>query len=144
MNKFVYFLRRILLVGMLVILAACNQLPPIPAATETLGTEETLLPTSKTSPAGPKPSGTLASKATGTPTAQQLDIDEGALRGTIINFWHPWGGETGEIIEKLTGEFNLSNTWNIIVIPEYKGSFDDLSDDLHAAVGSREMPDLAV
>jgi multiple sugar transport system substrate-binding protein len=54
--------------------------------------------------------------ATATPTIPpHLSLVPGELKGTEVNFWHPWAGETASAVAAMVNDFNQSNEWGIKV-----------------------------
>ena len=113
--------------------------------------EVTLAPTTDGSTRGPVPTeleGTATisvSVPSGTPQqARQIDLEPADLRGTIIHFWYPWTGATGQVIRSLVDEFNLKNEWGIVVVPVAQGGLDGLDARLTAARKTGDTPDVVV
>jgi multiple sugar transport system substrate-binding protein len=75
-------------------------------------------------------------------TKINLEADE--LKGAIIEFWHPWSGETGEMLQTIVEEFNLTNEWGILVVPFFIGTFDQMDEQLSLAIEEGDAPDLAI
>lgn len=85
-----------------------------------------------------------ATIATSTPSSK-IAFAPSEMRGISLKFWHPWTGEEGEIIEKLTEEYNQSNEWRIQIEPKYQGNPDELSEQVSKAVNTTgQIPDLVV
>jgi multiple sugar transport system substrate-binding protein/sn-glycerol 3-phosphate transport system substrate-binding protein len=77
------------------------------------------------------PSSTIpAPLQTETPQVSSLDIQAEDLRGEMVRFWHPFPGASGQVMEDLVEQFNLTNPWGILVtsiaLPGY--------DALHSAL----------
>ena len=66
-------------------------------------------------------------------TAEITAMDEGALNGTTITFWHAMGGVNGEALDTLVKKFNEENEYGITVVAEYQGSYDDSINKLKSA-----------
>lgn len=78
-----------------------------------------------------------------TPTAHdKIDLSDQDLRGSVIHFWHAWNGGSGEVINQLVEEFNLTNRWGIVVVPVAHSSYDGLNADLDISLAQRKAPDL--
>lgn len=60
-------------------------------------------------------------------------MDESALNGTTITFWHAMGGVNGEALDTLVKKFNEENEYGITVVSEYQGSYDDSINKLKSA-----------
>lgn len=65
--------------------------------------------------------------------AEITAMDEGALNGTTITFWHAMGGVNGEALDNLVKKFNEENEYGITVVSEYQGSYDDSINKLKSA-----------
>ena len=65
--------------------------------------------------------------------AEITAMDEGALNGTTITFWHAMGGVNGEALDTLVKKFNEENEYGITVVSEYQGSYDDSINKLKSA-----------
>ncbi|HSF83322.1 MAG TPA: extracellular solute-binding protein [Anaerolineales bacterium] len=120
------------------LLAACNQ-----TTTPTLSpADPTLTPSpTRASPTRFTPRPMFVSTPTATP-ASNFDLEASDLQDVEIVFWHPWSDETGKIITELVNEFNRSNDWGIVVQAEYQGGYDELYENVNAALGSESGPDL--
>lgn len=64
---------------------------------------------------------------------QITSMDESALDGTTITFWHAMGGVNGEALDYLVQKFNEENEYGITVVSEYQGSYDDSITKLKSA-----------
>lgn len=69
-------------------------------------------------------------------------MDESALSGTTISFWHSMGGTNGEAVDYLVNKFNEENEYGITVVAEYQGSYDDSLTKLKSAQMGNSGPDL--
>jgi ABC-type glycerol-3-phosphate transport system substrate-binding protein len=121
-------------------MTACSQETPTSTETEVLNTATTTPSPSPSSTTRPK---TPTATATPEPVSK-LDIDSEELRGTSIQFWHIWDGETGDLLTELIDEFNISNQWGIIVVPSFQGTLDNLFSNVNTALESGDDPDLVV
>jgi len=124
-----------------IILSACYANSTIATTTKTIpNTETTKRSTLPSTPATstPKPS------ATSTPPTIHIDLEPEDLRGTILEFWHTWSGESGDTLQALIEEFNLTNEWGIIVVPVFKGTFDQLDIQVTTALENGKPPDMAI
>jgi multiple sugar transport system substrate-binding protein len=129
----------ILLLGLL--LASSRQVP----AEGQVSSDPTALtstPQSTTPPPTPRPFPTPT--PTLLPPSSLISVDPSSLNGQTISFWHPWSEETGKTVEALIAEFNNSNEWGITVTPAYQGSYDELSENVSAAIKAGKPPDVAV
>ena len=62
----------------------------------------------------------------------------------IVRYWYPWSGPAGDMMRKLVDEFNLSNQWQIVVIPVQQDSLDEMDSNVSAAIAANDTPDLVV
>lgn len=122
----------------LIFFAACTSLPS--AVPETQAT----LPV--TQPALPDPPAAITAPApTATPEPQSmLAVSAEDLRGVMLQFWHSWSGDAGGVISALVDDFNLHNSWGILVSPVQKVSIDDLHGKVLAAKERGEVADVLV
>lgn len=67
-----------------------------------------------------------------------------AVRGQIVRFWHPWTGPTGQVMQALVEEFNLSNEWRITVSTQALAGLDEMNARLSETLATDSQPDLAV
>lgn len=134
------FLIILILLLVLVRLSACQRGAP-EAATSTAGSS-----TRTSDPTGWPASPTVTAIAPShTPQPERLvNIEPAALRGTIIHFWHPWTGETGQVIRSLVEEFNLNNPWEIVVVPVAQTGLDGIESQVAAGRQAGRTPDLVV
>ncbi len=126
----------IILLALLAGLAGCQARLPQVTQTPTAG-----LPRAAT--VAPSSTPTAALPATDTPPPPRIDVSSNQVRGVIIHFWHPWSGAAGKIIRQQVDEFNLSNPWNIVVVPESLSSYDRLDESVRAALVDDKALDLA-
>lgn len=66
-------------------------------------------------------------------SVENAAMDESALNGTTITFWHAMGGVNGEALDYLVKKFNEENEYGITVVSEYQGSYDDSINKLKSA-----------
>ena len=72
-------------------------------------------------------------------------ISDKIPHGLELEFWHPWAGETDEIIEDLVNNFNQENPWSITINSISHADQDVLIKDLtEAFVYKEQIPDLIV
>lgn len=73
-------------------------------------------------------------------------IDEAALDGIEVEFWHQHGGEREELLNEIVEEFNQTNPYGITVVPSNQGNYGDIFNKINAnlATGGTELPDLTV
>jgi len=72
-----------------------------------------------------------------------VDLPAEMDTGTRVIFWHPWSGETANLIAELSEEFNRENEWDIEVIAQAHGDERTLIQDFEEARENEEMPDVA-
>jgi len=66
-------------------------------------------------------------------------------QGLRLEFWHPWAGETAEIIEELVENFNQENAWSIKVNSISRADKDVFIEDLTEVFENKEqIPDVIV
>ncbi len=123
----------------ILLLAACSGLPRFPSD------QGTAVPTqSASAPNLTKPAPSAASPTAATPVpVKTLEIKADSLRGQIIRFWHPWYGETGQVIDALTQEFNLNNPYGILVTSTGFSGYDQLNEKMNASLDTAEAPQVA-
>jgi multiple sugar transport system substrate-binding protein len=139
------------------ILAACSQVDPsmldatliAPQPLQLLKSTNPALPGNPGIPS-PSPTSTAQAEeqtpqATSTPVSTPdpgLGVDPGQLTGLTIQFWHPWSGETAQVVQELVDEFNLTNELGIQVEMQAPGSLESLSEEVRAALPTGKTPDL--
>lgn len=60
-----------------------------------------------------------------------------------VHFWYPLGGAIGDLIVKMTNDFNASQS-DYKVVPQYKGSYDETFNAAVAAYRAKKHPHLLV
>jgi multiple sugar transport system substrate-binding protein len=85
--------------------------------------------------------GATATPPLPTPT-RSITVSPEALRGQVIQFWHPYTGEAQVLLDLMTQEFNRTNPWGIQVENTALPLFADLENRLRSAADSGEMPDV--
>jgi multiple sugar transport system substrate-binding protein len=134
-------LTMVVIVSIIFGLSACQQsmprITPEPTTDASIRTPELtdLPPTATTSTAAPNET---------PPPARQINLEPGDLDGTIVHFWYPWSGESGQVIRSLVDEFNLKNEWGITVVPVAQKGLDGMNSALAVARQTDETPDLVV
>ena len=72
-------------------------------------------------------------------------LSEGIPLGLELEFWHPWAGETAEMVEGLVDNFNRENPWSITINSISRADQDVLVEDLtEAFINKGQIPDLIV
>jgi len=64
--------------------------------------------------------------------------------GQELVLWHSFEGGQRDALLAQIDEFNATNPWRIVVVPEYHGSAQQLDAELEAAVKAGTAPDLAI
>ncbi|MBN2146999.1 MAG: extracellular solute-binding protein [Anaerolineales bacterium] len=138
---------RIVLVLLLVLpLTACEGTP-----TSTLQASGT---PAHTRTAAPQPARTrtpsgVSTAAVTTPPARLTtvppilpQVSPADLRGLIVQFWHPWGGEAGRALNSIIADFNRNNAWGITAqVTTFEG-LGALQDAVSTALYNADLPDL--
>ncbi len=141
MKKSTLFNFFLILIIFEILISACNtNTTSIKATRTSQETSPTLQATSSNTPSTP----TLKPSLTSTSIPIYIDLEPKDLEGTIIEFWHIWSGESGETLEALIEEFNLTNEWGILVVPVFKGTLDQLDIQVTSALEDGTSPDLAI
>ena len=65
------------------------------------------------------------------------------MRGTKVTFWHTQSGPNAQLLNQMVLAYNASQS-NYTVVPEYKGSYDDLYKANLAAINAGQPVDLTV
>ena len=119
-------------------LAACEATPTI---TPAQGTQSTVLTSTPAATDFPPPT----SEATATPApVSVIEVDAKTLGGVKVTFWNAWSGPAGEAIQSLLEAFNAENEYGIVVESTYQGNYNDLYDQIDAAILAGDPPSLAV
>lgn len=69
-----------------------------------------------------------------------LQLDSSKLKGTTIQFWHPFGGEIEPVMDKIVSDFNKKNEWGIHVESISMGSSGLLFSQVENTIGKDELP----
>ncbi len=64
--------------------------------------------------------------------------------GQEVMLWHSYDGALRDALLAQVDEFNATNPWRMVVVPEYHGHPDQLRQELQRAVKAGTPPDLAV
>ena len=132
-----------------VMLAACANIPVIdsdrPDATPNPGATDGPRATGQIAPRTPTATATAAAMPTPTPQpTSSLGVEKAELQGAVIQFWHPWTGETAERLQALVDEFNTANQWGIFVQTEAFANLDNLHEAVQSALADGETPNLVI
>src|SRR3990172_476431 len=111
---------------------------PVPPTTD----EAQATPTLKAS-ATPRPLRTSAVPTLPAPTpTRAILVQPGALKGQVVQFWHPYTREAQVLLDLMTLEFNRTNRWGIRVENTAMPGFTLLDERLRQAVQDETLPDL--
>ncbi len=64
--------------------------------------------------------------------------------GQEVVLWHSFTGGLRDALLAQVDDFNSTNPWHIVVVPEYHGTSTQLSQELQQAVKAKALPDLAI
>lgn len=92
---------------------------------------------------------TQSAEKTSTPesgsiSANQLEVNEEALRGLEITVWTPWHEVEQSLFESLVKQFNNENQWGIVVNVQSQVNFSNLYEAVNASLPTDQRPDLAI
>lgn len=74
----------------------------------------------------------------------QLDSEK-IPNGLEIEFWHPWSGETDEMVKEIVDKFNRENSWSIVISSIPHANQDVLIKDLtDVFIDKEDIPDVVV
>lgn len=62
--------------------------------------------------------------------------------GSEVILWHSFSGPAADALAELVDEFNATNTWHIVVVPQYQGVYPTLRNRLDDALDRGAAPDL--
>jgi multiple sugar transport system substrate-binding protein len=62
--------------------------------------------------------------------------------GSEVILWHSFTGPASDALAELVDEFNATNTWHIVVAPQYQGVYPTLRNRLDDALDRGAAPDL--
>jgi len=102
--------------------------------------------TSTESTRTPRPEVTEKASATRTPApaVSKLNVDEEALRGTLVKVWHPWFGAEASLFDLQVDQFNKTNEWGIVVGTESKINYAELFLQTDSALKDSAGPAIVV
>jgi ABC-type glycerol-3-phosphate transport system substrate-binding protein len=78
------------------------------------------------------------------PAAFSSPLDAARPDGQEVVLWHSYDGALRTALLAQIDEFNATNPWHIIIVPEYHGAPDRLTRDLQRAIDSGAAPDLTI
>lgn len=73
-----------------------------------------------------------------------LNITKEQLKGVVVRFWHHWTGPSGDLMQALVEEFNLTNPWGILAVEINQGNLDQIDEKLDLSKSNTDRPDLVV
>lgn len=68
-----------------------------------------------------------------------LLVSSAALSATEIQWWHAMGGRLGEVVNEIAENYNASQS-DVVVVPTYKGGYEDTMTAGIAAFRAKEQP----
>ena len=135
-------LMRAAVLVLLAVLSACQVVRTTPNPTSAEAQTEAAAQATRT----PRPRGASTSTALPSPTpTRAITLAPSALRGQVVQFWHPYTGAAQVLLDKLTQEFNQTNRWGIRVENTSVPGFTVLEERLRQAVQAQagdELPDV--
>ena len=72
------------------------------------------------------------------------DVNRLDPSGSEVVLWHSFTGPAAEALSALVDEFNATNTWHIVVVPQVQGGYPSLHNRLDDALDRQSAPDLVV
>ena len=93
----------------------------------------------------PKPSVTMVPAATNTPFAEsRLGVPAEALKGLVVDVWHPWYGAPASLFESQVQDFNGTNPWGIQVRATGLQNYTELYAQAGTSVHGPNRPDVVI
>ncbi len=71
-------------------------------------------------------------------------MEADALRGIVLDLWHPWFGAEARLLEGQVETFNATNPWGIQVRAISQGNFAELFTQVNLALGAPDRPDVVI
>lgn len=84
----------------------------------------------------------MLSLAAGVTVAQDTDLSSVDPSGQTVIYWHQFTEAQGETMTQLVETFNETNEWGITVEMVHQGGYNDIRDQMSAAIISGELPNL--
>ena len=78
------------------------------------------------------------------PSLPPTSIETTRPDGQEVILWHSYEGSLRSALLSQVDEFNATNPWHIIIVPEYHGKSDQLQSQLKSAAAKGTVPDLAI
>ncbi len=129
----------ICLIFLAVSAGACTAENPAPGPAIVTGT----LPPPQVTQIAQPPVEPAVTPASVTP-ASTLDASIEDLEGVNLVFWHVWAWESGDALQTLIDEFNITNEYGLRVQAAVYERYSDLNRDLNEALATEERPHLVV
>jgi ABC-type glycerol-3-phosphate transport system substrate-binding protein len=86
---------------------------------------------------------TLISTLLPTNIAVNMDVQPDEIpEGISIKFWHPWSGETANLMAEMADEFNESNEWGITINAEFHSDETVFIGDMNRVIEEGNSPEL--
>jgi multiple sugar transport system substrate-binding protein len=76
--------------------------------------------------------------------AAPTSIEDTRPDGQEVVLWHSYDGALRTALLAQVDEFNATNPWHIVIVPEYHGSSGQLKRELKAAIPTGSTPDLSI
>jgi len=70
------------------------------------------------------------------------DVNRLDPAGSEVILWHSFAGPDADALSALVDEFNATNSWHIVVVPQYQGVYPTLRNRLQDALDRGAAPDL--
>jgi len=83
-------------------------------------------------------------RAVALPALASEDMSRLDPTGSEVILWHSLSGPAADELAVLVDEFNATNAWRIVVVPQYQGVYPTLRNQLDDALDRGASPDLTV
>jgi ABC-type glycerol-3-phosphate transport system substrate-binding protein len=71
-------------------------------------------------------------------------VSRQALRGAVVQVWHPWFGIEASLLESQVAEFNRTNEWGITAFSTGQSGYTELFEQVRAALSTSDRPQLVI
>ncbi len=78
------------------------------------------------------------------PYTAPTSIDDARPEGQEVVIWHSYTGAYRDALLTQIDDFNATNPWHIVLVPEYHGDNAQLTDELKKAIENGSAPDLTI
>jgi multiple sugar transport system substrate-binding protein len=145
------FYRFALGLSFVIILAACKQQSGMTVETQPVASQTAIAqgfsptPTSEQANSRKKPTPLPVIPPTPnqlTPT--NLGVSSVDLKGTVVEVWQPWAGNTGDELKETLDAYSQTNQWGISVQVQSFPDFGSLDEAMETAISTQELPDVIV